>query len=123
MASHLIRLYASCLVIALGFPPSPSLAEEPARLDLALLKGGHIYARPTMSLSLGSLFEINIDGVGTVQLTPTDLGERLAIQLTILLPERHAAPRVVMTSNSPILIQLGPPDDEATVSLEVTWRR
>lgn len=100
-------------------------AQDQVRLQFELRRGDAVVARPVLSLSPGSEGALDIDGVGTIKVTPTLLADdRVSLSFDIRTSSRQAKPRLVLLGGTTGSLTISPeaPGGEP-LGISVTWQR
>jgi hypothetical protein len=103
---------------------SAAAAQESVRLQLELRRGESLDARPSLSLSPGSEGRLEVEGLGSIGLTPTlPSPDRLSIAFDIRVGEREIKPRLVLSKTSMGSISIQPDSGGEPFNISVTWQR
>ena len=115
------RLFVVAFLFSIGVPLA--IAQEPIRLQLEVVKDGSTVARPEISVISGSAGTIEVEGVGTVAVTPTVRGsDAVAVLFDILSGGKHLQPRLVIGKNEPGILSWTA-DTRESFKLTVSWVR
>lgn len=96
-----MRRIATWVVLFVAVLVAGASAQDRVRLQLELRRGDAVVARPVLSLSSGSEGALDIDGVGTVKVTPTLLAaDRVSLSFNIQAGSREAKPRLVLLAGA-----------------------
>ena len=120
-----MRKTATGVVLFVAVLVAGASAQDRVRLQLELRRGDAIVATPVLSLSPGSEGALDVDGVGTVKVTPTLLSsDRVSLSFNIHAGSREAKPRLVLLAGATgsLTINSEQPGGEP-LGIFVTWQQ
>jgi len=118
-----MRILSLCAATALLVPAPAAVAQETVQLQLEVRRGDAVVARPSLALSVDSEGSLDVDGLGTIKLTPTRLEpDRLSITFDITVGDRRMQPRLVLKGAETGSISINPEAGGEPVQIAVTWR-
>lgn len=120
-----MRKIATWVAVFVAVVVAGASAQDQVRLQLELRRGDAVVARPVLSLAPGSEGALDIDGVGTVKVTPTLLtADRVSLSFDIHAGSRQAKPRLVLIGGATGSLSINPeaPGGEP-IGISVTWQR
>lgn len=120
-----MRKIAGWVTVFVAALVASASAQDPVRLQLELRRGEAVVARPTLSLTPGTEGALDIDGVGTVQVTATFLAtDRVSLSFDIRAGSRQAKPRLVLLRRATGSLSTRPDASGGeSIGIDVTWQR
>jgi hypothetical protein len=116
------RLFALALLL---FPSiSVATTQNSIRLHFDVYRNGTLVSNPDLSVSSGTPGRLDIDGVGTIEFTPTfRTSDSISIQFDMNIDGRRARPVMVIAMNQPGRVSWSSNDRRDEFKFTVNWVR